>query len=241
MLGKLRAIVISTIPYSENSVVLKCYTDLYGLQSYMVNGVRSKKGAIKPSQLQVLSLLELDTFHQQNKNLQRIKELKCSPTLYQIHYDLLKSSIALFISELLNKCLREENQVDKQLFDFLFNTIQFIDLQETSLANVPCFFMAHLSKYLGFFPENFHDNERVFFSLKEGIFVKSNEFTSEVLNRQESLFLKQILSSNLSNLFEIETTRDIRKLVLDALIRYYQFHLHQFPELNSNRILSEIF
>jgi hypothetical protein len=91
------------------------------------------------------------------------------------------------------------------------------------------------------FPENFHDNERVFFSLKEGIFVNSNEFSSEVLNRQESLFLKQILSSNLSNLYEIETSRDIRKNVLDALIRYYQFHLHQFPELNSNRILGEIF
>ncbi len=241
MLGKLRAIVISTIPYSENSVVLKCYTDLYGLQSYMVNGVRSKKGAIKPSQLQVLSLLELDTFQQQNKNLQRIKELKCSPTLYQIHFDLYKSSIALFISELLNKCLKEENQVDNQLFDFLFNTIQFIDLQETSLANIPCFFMAHLSKYLGFFPENFVENERVYFSLREGIFVDSNEFASEVLNKQESELLKRLLNSNLSNLFEIETSRELRKQLLDALIRYYQIHLHQFSELNSNRILSEIF
>jgi DNA repair protein RecO (recombination protein O) len=241
MLGKLRAIVISTIPYSENSVVLKCYTDLYGIQSYMVNGVRSKKGAIKPSQLQVLSLLELDTFHQQNKNLQRIKELKCSPTLYHIHFDLLKSSIALFISELLNKCLKEENQVDKQLFDFLFNTIQFIDLQESSLANVPCFFMAHLSKYLGFFPENFHEKDRMFFSLREGLFVDSNEFTSEVLSKQESDLLKRLLNSNLSNLFEIETSREIRKQLLEALIRYYQIHLHQFSELNSNRILNEIF
>ena len=241
MLGKIRAIVILTIPYSENSVVLKCYTDQYGLQSYLINGVRSKKGSIKPSQLMALSLLELDTYHQQNKNLQRIKELKCNPQLHHLHFDLFKSSIAIFISELLSKSLKEENQVDTQLFDFLFNTIQFIDLMEEGLANIPCFFMVHLSKYLGFFPEVSSDTSRKYFSLREGIFVESNEFTPETITLQESAYLRELLNTNLSSLPLIKTPKDLRKTLLENMLRYYQIHLQQFHELNSHKILSEVF
>ncbi|MFY8021776.1 MAG: DNA repair protein RecO [Bacteroidia bacterium] len=241
MLGKIRAIVISSIPYSENSVVLKCYTDVYGLQSYLINGVRSKKGSIKPSQLMALSLLELDTYHQQNKNLQRIKELKCNPPLHHLHFDLFKSSIAIFISELLSKSLKEENQVDQQLFDFLFNSIQYIDLMEEGLANIPCFFLVHLSKYLGFFPELNMNTNRPYFSLREGIFVESNEFTPETISLQESAFLRELLAANLSVLSAIKTTRDIRKSLLESMLRYYQIHLQQFHELNSHKILSEVF
>ena len=78
MLTKTNAIVIKTINYSENSIILKCFTDQYGLQSYLINGVKNQKGAIKPSHLLVLNLLELEVYHQLNKNLQRIKELKNS-------------------------------------------------------------------------------------------------------------------------------------------------------------------
>jgi DNA repair protein RecO (recombination protein O) len=241
MLGKIRAIVISTIPYSESSVVLKCYTDLYGLQSYMVNGVRSKKGAIRPSQLQALSLLELDIFHQQNKNLQRIKELKCTPTLYHIHFNLLKSSVALFIAELLSKCLKEENQFDQQLFDFLFNSIQFIDLQENSLANIPCFFLVHFSKYLGFFPELNTNDAKLYFSLREGIFVNSPDFTPELVGLEESNYLLDLMNSNLTTQSGIIANKDLRKNLLEDLLRYYRIQLQNFPDLNSHRVLSEIF
>jgi DNA repair protein RecO (recombination protein O) len=124
MLTKTRAIVIKTINYSENSVILKCFTEEFGLQSYLINGVKNKKGAIKPSHLLPLNLLDLDVYHQLNKNLQRIKELKCQPIIKNMHYSLLKSSIGIFIGEVLNKTIQAENQADKNLFEFLFTFIQ---------------------------------------------------------------------------------------------------------------------
>src|SRR6478735_6229471 len=112
MLVKCKAIVVKTVDYSETSVVLKCFTDTYGIQSYMVNGVRSAKGSIKPSHLMPLSLLELELYYQQNKSLHRIKELKCVPPLKTIHFDMIKSAVGMFMAEVIHKTVRDENHND---------------------------------------------------------------------------------------------------------------------------------
>jgi DNA repair protein RecO (recombination protein O) len=153
MLVKCRGIVIKTIDYSESSVILKCFTDAHGLQSYLINGVRKNKGQIRPSQLLPLTLLELEVYHQQNKNLQRIKELKCSPPLHQLHFSMVKSSIGMFLSEVLNRSIREEHQADNALFDFIYNAIQLLDIEQQKLSNFPIYFLVQLSRYLGFYPQ----------------------------------------------------------------------------------------
>lgn len=240
MLRKCKAIVIGTVNYSENSVVLKCYTDQFGLQGYMVNGLKSKRASIKPSQLMPLTLLEIEVYHQQNKSLHRIKELKCTPILNDLHFNLLKSSVGMFVAELLGKCLREENNPDEQLFDFVFHSIQILDITEDSLANFPVFFMIHLSKYLGFFPKLNYSDSCNTFSLHEGIFVAENIAVPDACNPQLSENIYQLAKASFDNLFSLRISYANRVKLLEVLIKYYQIHLMVFGELKSPKVLNEV-
>lgn len=240
MLEKCKGIVLNTINYGEKSVVLKCYTNLFGLQSYLIQGVKGAKSGIKPSHLMPLSLLELEVYHQQNKNLQRIKELRCIPVLNHLHFDLHKSTLALFLGELLTKSLREEDQFDTQLFDFVFNSIQMIDLTEDSLVNIPVFFMVHLSKFLGFFPKANFSPEYSAFSLYEGVFVKDATRTEDFCVGEVSKALYQFTQSTFTTIQQHHFNAAIRKELLQKMIRYYQLHLMVFGELKSPAILHEI-
>ncbi len=240
MLSKCQAIVIHSINYSESSVILKCFTSDYGLQSYMINGVRGRKGAIRSSQLLPLTLLELDTYHQQNKNLQRIKELKCIPVLHHIHFDIIKSSIGMFLAELLNKVLSEENQQDKPLFDFLFNSIQILDLSASNVSNFPCYFMLHLSRFLGFMPKGNYSEMHNSFNKIEGVYDEwfigaPNQIEPEL---SEKLFRLQ--ESNFDSFHLIKLNTQQRSELLNILISYYQSHLATFSNLKSHKVLAEV-
>jgi DNA repair protein RecO (recombination protein O) len=240
MLTKTKAIVIKTIDYSENSVILKCFTEQFGLQSYLINGVKNKKGAIKPSHLLPLNLLELDVYHQLNKNLQRIKELKCQPILNNIHYDLLKSSIGIFMGEILNKTIQAENQADKNLFDFLYTIIQYLDLTQQSLANFPIYFMLQLSQYLGFNPKLNYSEINDSFDLEEGVFKPSLFGDIKVVESNLSSQWFELCKVNLDSFSQIEINKSQRHELLDHVMLYFKIHMEGFNELKSNKVLVEV-
>jgi DNA repair protein RecO (recombination protein O) len=241
MIDKIRGIVIGSIPYSETSVILKVYTDHYGLIPFMVNGVRSRKGTIKPSQIQLLALLELDISYQQNKSFQRIKELKSYPVLSHLHFDIVKSTIAMFMAEFIHKCIKAENQKDEQLFEFLFSFIQFIDIQEQGLGNIPSYFLVHFSKYLGFAPANNFSSTDLYFSLREGVYVSSELMSSDNIDRETSHYLNELMNLKMIHLSTHQIPKSTRLQLMDALIRYFSIHIPQFGELNSHKILASIF
>ena len=240
MLTKTKAIVIKTIDYSENSVILKCFTEQYGLQSYLINGVKNKKGAIKPSHLLPLNLLELDVYHQLNKNLQRIKELKCQPILNNIHYDLLKSSIGIFMGEVLNKTIQAENQSDKNLFDFLYTIVQYLDLTQQSLANFPIYFMLQLSQYLGFNPKLNYSETNNSFDLHEGVFKPSLFGDIKVVESNLAAHWFELCKVNLDSFSHIEINKKQRHELLDYVMLYFKIHMEGFNELKSNKVLVEV-
>ena len=101
-----KGIVLSKVKYAESSIICKIYTSEFGTQSYIVNGVRKKKG--NSGYYQVLNLLDLNVYNKNGKDLHRIKEVKMSRVYANIPFDVYKSSIALFIAEVLSKCLKEE-------------------------------------------------------------------------------------------------------------------------------------
>jgi DNA repair protein RecO (recombination protein O) len=240
MLIKCKAIVLKTVDYSENSVVLKCFTDTHGIQSYMVNGVRSKKGAIKPSHLLPLSLLELESYHQQNKSLQRIKELRCVPQLKSIHFDLLKSSIGIFMAEVIHKIIKDENHSDQSLFTFLYNSIQILDLQSDRIVNFPIHFLAHFTKYLGFNPKGIYAETSNGFDTHEGIFELYDNRNPYQLTPILSQKLSLLLQTNMMDGNNIDITYDQRTQLLESLIDYYKKHIEGVLDIKSHKVLAEV-
>lgn len=240
MQAKLRGIVLGHVAYAENSVILKCYTDALGMQSYMINSINSKRAAIKPSQLLPLTLVELVVSPKQGKGLQRIKELKTTPILNELHFKIEKSAIALFIAELLGKCLREEQQPDEDLFSFISASIEILDITQQSCANFPLLFMYQLSKYLGFYPKANFDIQTPCFSLMEGVFVSNNHIGIDYIEMPLSKLFFTLGKAGYQNMEELRFSGAERKRLLDSFIRYYQLHVMLFGDLKSPAVLHEV-
>lgn len=234
MIAKTKAIVLQNINYSENSVISKMYTREYGLRTYIIPSIRKGKSAIRPSMILALSLVELDIYEKANVSINRIKELRNSQLLLNIHSDILKTSIALFISEVLNHSITFD-EGDYDLFDFLENEILYLESKDTS-GLFPVYFLVKLSRYLGVQPLGEYSIDTPYLSLDEGFFVKQTGLHTT------SADVAQVISHILyeKDRSEIKIKTDLRKLTLNEVLKYYQFHITKSKKIKSLEILTEL-
>ena len=118
MLHKTRGIIFKTTDYSESSVIVQIFTEKFGMQSYLINGVKKPKAKIRQSSLQPLHLVEMVVYHKPAGNVQRISELRQAPVFHTIPYDVVKSSLVMFLDEVLYKSIRQQSS-DQILFEYI--------------------------------------------------------------------------------------------------------------------------
>ena len=239
MLHKTRGIVFKTTDYSESSVVVQIFTEKFGLQAYLINGVKKPRAKISRNMLQPLHLLEMVVYHKLNGNIQRVAELKNAPILTTIPYDIVKSSLVIFLNEVLYKAVRQESS-DENLFNFIFYSIEWLDHQEQGLANFHLLFLVQLSRYLGFHPERNEAGTAAYFDLKDGLFVKSKPEHNLYLAPPYTQYFNLLIGRNFEDLPEIRLPNDIRKYLLDRLIEYYALHIDSFSQIHSHEVLEEV-
>src|SRR6266550_2315079 len=95
-LHKTKGIVLRTVKYGETSIIVSIFTELFGIQSYLVNGVRTstKKGSGKANLFQPSAILDLIVYHNELKNLQRLKEFKWDILYNHIFSDIKKNAVS---------------------------------------------------------------------------------------------------------------------------------------------------
>jgi DNA repair protein RecO (recombination protein O) len=202
------------------------YTAEFGIASYIENGVRSAKAKHKMALFQPLTLLDLEVFHKPGRGLHRISEAKCYFPYRQIPFDVGKSSIALFLSEVLTKVLKEE-EANFPLFDFLEESFQFLDGSQGNYENFHIQFLWNLASFLGFAPGS---TEELLVQLKQSQFAGANLMDSKILS--------ELVMANYGEPFLI--SRPQRKVYLSALLYFYRLHMESFGELRSWEILQEV-
>jgi DNA repair protein RecO (recombination protein O) len=239
MLITTKGIVLHHFKYSEKSVIAKIYTEKFGLQSYILNGVRSSKSKNKAVYLQPLSLVEINASHREAKGLQQIKNIQLAVTYNAIPFNIEKTSIAFFIAEILFKCIKEE-EPNIPLFDFIFHALQVLDLQEENYANFHLIFMAQLCRFLGISPQNSTIKaENIYFDLQEGIFLSIQPYHKAFIPQPTSNQLIVILNTNF-NENNLSLSYNDRKKLLHFFLDYYNLHLSNFGNLKSLAILEEV-
>ena len=149
MLHKTRGIVFRFTKYGETSIIVTLFTELFGLQSYIVNGVRSKSAHNKIALYQPLTLLDLVVYHRENANINRIKEVKCLYPYQSIPTDIKKSALAIFILEVINKTVKEESHAH-ELCEFFIHSFITLDQMEDRSENFHIVFLLRMSRMLGF-------------------------------------------------------------------------------------------
>src|SRR5688500_475173 len=165
MLHKTRGIVFRFTKYGESSIIATIFTEIFGIQSYIVNGVRSKAGKNKIALYQPLTLLDLVVYHRANANINRIKEVKCLYPFQSIHTNIRKSGVAMFIIEVINKTVKEESHAH-QLCDFFIRSFITLDQMENS-ENFHLIFLLKLSRLLGFGAHHVNDVLGIRFTSEE--------------------------------------------------------------------------
>ena len=239
MLQKTRGIVFFTTNYSEASVIAKIYTEEFGLQSFLLNGVRKQKSRFNKNLLQHLSTVELVAYYHPNKTLHRVNELSASPQLSTIPYDIVKSALAIFIAEVLHRSIQEE-EPNLELFNFLHHSIELLDNSNKDCSKFHLSLMMQLSRYLGFYPRDGYNSEAIFFDLQEGIYIAQHPSHPNYLNASLSKKFYEFTQLRFDTLQNISITADERKQLLHALILFYELHHTQGVRLRSYLVLEEV-
>lgn len=221
MIHKTRGIVFRFTRFRETSIIVTIFTELFGLQAYLVNGVRSSKSSSNKMALyQPLTLLDLVVYHRANANIHRIKEIKCFHPYRSISSDVKKSTLALFINEIVNKSIKEESAAP-ELFEFVFQSMILLDNQEEGFENFHLIFLLKLSRHLGFGAYDLH-------SLSG----------SRILSEEEEQGLEKILSAQYDQPIPINNHQ--RRAILSRLLQFYAEHIETFGEIKSVPVLREL-
>lgn len=240
MLVKTRGIFLNYVKYSDSSIIAHIYTEAFGQQSYIVSGIHGKRSKTKINLFQSLFLLDLEVWHKPNNlGLQRLKNAHLAAPLSSLPFDIQKSSQALFIAELLNKVLREE-EPSNILFDFLFSSVMIFDTLEGSVSNFLIVFLFKLTWYLGILPKEKENEKELFFDLMLATFVRKEPVHPHYLSVEDSLRFANLFQSDYARMYSLGFTNHHRRTIFNALILYYKIHLEMETEFKSLTIMREI-
>ncbi len=240
MIIKTNGIVLRTVKYSETSIIADIYTREKGLRSYIISGVRTQKAKVSAGLVQVMSLVEIVAYDREEKGLNRIKEIKAAYVYTSLPFDVLKSSVGIFMAEVIRRVIRESD-AHEDLFDCLMDIFIYLDETKNSFANLHLCFLMELSHHLGFKPNEEEASADAVFDLKEGIFTNQVIGHPYFLNETLSSILRGVISTHWSESHRLKISREERRQLLSELINFYHFHLDNFSEINSIKILQEIF
>lgn len=236
MLIKTKAIVISTLKYQEKSLIVKCFTASDGLKSYFVrNAFSSGKTSQKIAYFQPLTLLEIEANHKNKGTLEIFKEIKIAHPFQTIPSNIIKSTIVLFLSEIIHNSIHEHEK-NEPLFEFLEAAIQWLDNHD-KIVNFHLILMLEMTKFMGFYPDS-STNELSHFDLHQGIYKPFLD--SNCISENETLLLKKLICLKFQSA-EIEFTFVERQSLLKILIDYYSIHIVNFRKPKSLVVLREIF
>lgn len=239
MLHKTRGIVLKTTLYSESSVVVQIFTEVFGIQSYMINGVKKPKAKIRMNMLQALHLVDMVVYHKANTSIQRVSELRPSPVFRSIPYDIVKSSIVQFLNEVLYKSIRQQH-TDEYLFNFIFSSISWFDETETALASFHLAFLLKLSRFLGFAPSMESKSDQNYFDLQEGEFKSSPPVHPHYIEKEDAALFISLYTTPFERIHEIKFSNATRRSILDKILIFYTLHTASFGEIRSHQILEEV-
>ena len=242
MLHNTKGIVLRVTKYGDTSIILTAYTELFGLQQYIVKGVRvtSKKGANKGVFYQPAAILQMEVYHSPMKQLQMIKDVNWDFVYQNIYSDVLRNAVATYIVEVLQQTMQPEPH--PELFYLIEDTFKQLDKGGPHLVgNLPIYFLIHLSQTMGFGLQGKYSISTPVLDVREGQFVTSTP--------THPYFLEGAEAQTASTFLQVQFYNDLDNIVLNGLQRKkilelfqlsLSWHYKNFSEIKSLPILQEV-
>jgi DNA repair protein RecO (recombination protein O) len=240
MLEKTKGIILHQIKYTDSGIVAQIYTRKFGRQSFLIKGMRKKKSGKHNIIFQPMFILDLELYYKASREMQMIKESSVSYAPYEIHSNVKKGCVAMFLGEVLTSVLKEESP-HEDMFDFIEESIVYFDKCKDNYANFHIAFLAGLSSFLGFEPSIRTNQDQSFFDMKNGIFVPVPPVHGNYASESISDILAVFFASSYDTACNISLTGMLRNEVLESILKYYSLHLPGLKRINSLEVLKEVF
>ena len=238
MVASASAIVLSKIRYKDNDIIVKLFTKEYGVISFIVKtGSNLKKSKAKLVYFQELTILDIQFNYNSKRELQYIKEINIKYNYASCHSDLKKSSIIMFLSEVLSNILVHQKK-EEELYEYIEESLITYDSNKIN----SCFhliFLVQLTRFLGFYPDESNNNFK-YFNLEEG-FYESSKSSDYSITKDDLELFNQILGTKFdSNPLPTLNSSETMK-ILNIILVYYKLHINNFKNLKSLKIIRNIF
>lgn len=233
MLVSCQGIVFKSYKFQDTSLIVKIFTSSHGVQTFMVKGVRTIKANGKASLFQPGVLLDMIMYYQENKNFKSLREYRASHLYTSSLFDIRKSSVLIFLMEIIDLCIKEDENNDL-MFDFIYSSLKRLD-EEEFRAIFHIEFLLELMQHLGIYPNGFAKETQPYFSIKEGVFANyRSSFPFEISLQDSAMFSKALEGKT-----EAMQKKD-RKKVMDIILLYFSYHLDNFGEIKSLKVLESV-
>ena len=236
MLVKTKAIVLSALKYQDKSLIVKCFTESDGLKTYFVQSAfSSRKSSQKIAYFQPLTILEIEANHKNKGTMEHFKEIKLAASFHSINTNIYKSTIVMFLSEIIQNSIHEEEK-NENLFTFLEAALLWLD-EHDEIANFHLILMLEMTKFFGFYPDN-SDDDLKYFDINDGIFTPFQG--TNCLSEHETHLLKKLIDLKFDSGQKIFAGIE-RQIILKLLLDFYTIHLDGFKKPKSLDVLKEVF
>lgn len=240
MLQKINGIVIHIIKYNDSFNIADIFTREKGRASFLVRIPKSRKAGVRNNLFQPLSMIELEADFRDNRHIFRVKNAKPYMPFISMPYDPYKVAIALFISEFLNRALREEIH-DQLLYSYIENSIKWFDECRTNFANFHLVFLLRMSRFLGLYPnmEDYEDGS--YFDMVNSCFTPGQPISGAFIGPEDASHIRMLFRMNYETMHLFAMNREQRNRCLNIINDYYRLHIPDFPVLKSMDVLKEVF
>ena len=240
MFEKTNAIVIKSLKFGDSSLIVNCYCESFGLQTFILKGIlKSKKSkSPKKSLFEPLSIIEIIFSKKKGNNMGYIKEAKLKFPYMDIPFNIDKKNILFFLNEFLYEVLKEDKTKNINLFKYLYNALIWFDSSK-KISNFLIKFIFDLTKFLGFQP-NTENNKFSYFDLQNGCLTNTKpkgKFIQGKLKNTMILFL----GTTFDKIILIKLNKIERIKLFNYALDYFKIHLQGFNKPKSISILNEIY
>ena len=236
---KIEGIVLQSVRYGDTSLIVRVFTRNFGLKSYMVKGVFNRTSKSRAALFQNLNLIQYVEAGKPNKStLGYLKDVQLSTIYQSIPFVMNKSAILMYVSELLTKTITEQEQ-NAALYDFIFRSLQWLDLVERDYANFPLFFTLELTRHLGFYPKTNHETSFCF-DMMEGSFAHDYPIHPYYFDAETAALLTRFLNLGIDEACRLPFRASQRRELLDGLIVFMRLHAPVMKDFRSHEVLKAV-
>jgi DNA repair protein RecO (recombination protein O) len=240
MLQKTRAIILHQLKYSDSGIIVQSYTREFGRVTFIVKGMRSKKSGKHNVHFQPMTVIDMVFYQKESRSIQILRDFSVSFSPVNIYSDIRKSTIALFLGEMMTTILREETP-GPAMFDFIESSVKYFDASGSGYANFHISFLIGLSGFLGLEPRARGERSDKYFDIENGTFVPIPPVHGNYADPEISEILAVFFRASYDEAKKIPLTGILRNEVLETIVKFYSTHLPGLKKINSLEVLKEIF